>query len=121
ETEELLMEFQEKLIDRFGPLPGEVSGLMNALRMRWLAKRIGFEKLLLRNQRLTGYFISNQESAYYQSPEFANILKFVQSNPLSCRMKETKDRLTLTFSNVNTVFDGLELLKLLTVEMPVNL
>ncbi|MEN8224511.1 MAG: transcription-repair coupling factor, partial [Bacteroidota bacterium] len=57
ETEELLMEFQEKLIDRFGPLPGEVSGLMNALRMRWLAKRIGFEKLLLRNQRLTGYFI----------------------------------------------------------------
>ena len=111
ETEDLLLGFQDKLIDRFGPLPREVSGLMNAVRLRWVAKKIGFERLILKNQRLTGYFISNQESPYYQSPEFSSVLRFVQSNPLRCRMKESKDRLTLTFNNMNTVFEGLEVLK----------
>ena len=110
ETENGLLEFQERLIDRFGPMPREVGGLMNAIRLRWQAKKLGFEKVLLRNQRLTGYFVSNQESAFYQSPDFMSILKFVQANPTRCRMKEAKDKLTLTFTNVNTVFDGLELL-----------
>ncbi|MCK5764400.1 MAG: transcription-repair coupling factor, partial [Bacteroidales bacterium] len=111
ETEELLLGFQDKLIDRFGPLPRQVGGLMNAIRLRWLAKETGFEKIVLRNRKLTGYFIKDQESPYYQSPEFTSILKFIQSNPDRCRMKEAKERLTLTFVNVNTVFDGLEVLK----------
>ena len=111
ETEELLLEFQDKLIDRFGPLPKEASGLMNAVRMRWLAKKVGFEKIILRNRNLTGYFISNQDSAYYQSPEFTAILQFVQSNPGRCRMKEAKERLTLAFNEIHTVFDALEILK----------
>ncbi len=120
ETEELLMGFQEKLIDRFGPLPQQVGGLMNAIRMRWLARKAGFEKIILRNKRLTGYFISNQESPYYQSPEFTYILKFVQANPGRCSMKEAKERLTLTFNNVNSVFDGLEILKILTSNLPIR-
>jgi transcription-repair coupling factor (superfamily II helicase) len=111
ETEEGLMAFQENLIDRFGPLPREVSGLMNALRMRWAAKKIGFEKIVLRNHRLTGFFISNQESAYYSSAGFMSLLRFVQSNPGRCRMKEARDKLSLTFTDVNSAFDGLELLK----------
>jgi transcription-repair coupling factor (superfamily II helicase) len=111
ESDDLLMKFQDKLIDRFGPLPREVSGLMNAVRLRWIARKAGFEKVILKNQRLTGYFITNQESPYYQSPEFTTILRFVQSNPLRCRMKESNNRLTLAFNNVHTVFDGLEILK----------
>ncbi len=120
ENEEGLMAFQEKLIDRFGPLPGQVSGLMNAIRLRWEAKKLGFEKVILKNQRLTAYFIADQESPYYQSPAFMNILKFVQANPSRCRMKESKDKLSLSFMNVRTVFDGLELLKILTSEFPVS-
>ncbi len=111
ETEELLMAFQDKLIDRFGPLPQQISGLMNAIRLRWLARKAGFEKIVLRNRRLTGYFIKDQESPYYKSPEFTSVLSFVQANPGRCRMKEARERLTLTFDNVNSVFDGLELLK----------
>jgi transcription-repair coupling factor (superfamily II helicase) len=111
EEEELLMEFQERLIDRFGPLPKAVGGLMNAIRLRWIAKKVGFEKVVLRNQKLTAYFVKDQESPYYQSEEFSSILRYVQSNPKRCRMKENKKRLTLTFNNVNSVFDGLELLK----------
>ncbi len=111
ETEELLMEFQEKLIDRFGPLPQQLGGLMNAIRLRWMAKKIGFEKVLLRNGRMTGYFIGNQESPYYQSPEFTGVLRFVQANPSRCLMKEGNKRLTLSFHKVLTVFNALELLK----------
>ncbi len=114
ENEELLMEFQEKLIDRFGPLPGQVGGLMNAIRLRWLAKRAGFEKIVLKDQRLTAYFISNQESPYYRSEVFSSILRFVQANPGRCRMKEARDKLSLSFDKVPTVFDALELLKRLT-------
>jgi transcription-repair coupling factor (superfamily II helicase) len=84
---------------------------MNALRMRWAAKKIGFEKIVLRNHRLTGFFISNQESAYYSSAGFMSLLRFVQSNPGRCRMKEARDKLSLTFTDVNSAFDGLELLK----------
>lgn len=111
ESEEVLMEFQEKLIDRFGPLPPQVSGLMNAIRLRWEAKKLGFERIILRNQRLSGYFIADQESPFYQSPVFMNILKFVQANPSRCRMKESKDKLSIRFTNVRNAFEGLELLK----------
>ena len=111
DTEEGLMAFQEKLIDRFGPVPGPVTGLMNAIRMRWLARKLGFEKVIMRNEKLIGYFVSDQDSDYYQSAEFAGILRFVQANPLRCRMKESNDKLTLTFSNIRTVFNGLELMK----------
>ncbi|MEE4257129.1 MAG: transcription-repair coupling factor [Bacteroidales bacterium] len=120
EDEDGLMGFQEKLIDRFGPLPQQVAGLMNAIRLRWLAREAGFEKVVLLNKRMTGYFIQDQESAYYQSEIFTRILRFVQANPKRCRMKEARERLTLTFMNVNTVFDGLELLKLLQSTIPVT-
>jgi transcription-repair coupling factor (superfamily II helicase) len=111
ESEEYLLEFQDRFIDRFGPLPREVSGLMNAIRLRWLARQLGFEKLILKNHRLTGYFISKQESEYFQSPVFSTLLRYVQENPGRCNMKEARERLTLTFKDVKTVFDGLEVLK----------
>lgn len=111
ETEDLLMDFQERLIDRFGSMPTQVGGLMNVVRLRWTAKKLGFEKVLLRNQRLTGYFISNQDSNYYQSKEFSAILRFVQANPGSCRMKESGEKLRLSFTPVKGVFEALELLK----------
>jgi transcription-repair coupling factor (superfamily II helicase) len=118
ENEELLMEFQEKLIDRFGPLPQQVAGLMNAIRLRWLAREAGFERVLLRNKRMTAYFIQDQESPYYQSEVFTRILRFVQANPKRCRMKEAREKLSMTFLNVNSVFDGLEVLKEIIEAVP---
>jgi transcription-repair coupling factor (superfamily II helicase) len=120
EDEDGLMAFQEKLIDRFGPLPQQVAGLMNAIRLRWLAREAGFEKVVLLNKRMTGYFIQDQESPYYQSEIFTSILRFVQANPKRCRMKEAREKLSMTFLNVSSVFDGLELLKLLQSTIPLT-
>jgi transcription-repair coupling factor (superfamily II helicase) len=111
ETEETLEACRTRMIDRFGPIPRQTDELFNTIRLRWLAKKAGFEKIILKNERFIGYFISNQQSLYYQSPDFAAMLKFVQSNPSICRMKETENRLSLTFRNVKTVKDAIRLLK----------
>ena len=85
--------------------------------MRWLAKQLGFEKIVLKNQRLVGYFISNSNSLYYQSDLFTSILRFVQQYPNVCKMKEVKDKLTLSFENVKNIGDALkQLTKLLVLQ-----
>lgn len=111
ETEESLEACRTRIIDRFGPIPRQADELFNTIRLRWLAKKAGFEKIILKNERLIGYFVSNPESPYYQSPDFASLLRFVQENPTICRMKETESRLSLTFKNVKSVRDAIRLLQ----------
>jgi len=110
ETEKALDECRNRIIDRFGPIPKQTEELFNTIRLRWLAKKAGFEKILLKNERFIGYFISNQDSPYYQSEDFAAMLRFVQANPSRCRMKEKETRLSLTFRNVRSISDAIRLL-----------
>ena len=114
EEEVELQRFRLRLIDRFGPVPPQTEELINAIRLRWLGREIGFEKILMKMEKLTGYFISNQDSPYYQSERFTSVLRFVQQNPSLCRMKEGKDRLTLTFLKIQTVSRAIEVLKIIT-------
>jgi transcription-repair coupling factor (superfamily II helicase) len=107
ESEESLAAFQEKMIDRFGPVPAETQELFNTIRLRKLAKELGMEKLILRNGTMTAYFVSSQESPYYQSDTFTSVLKYVQVNAATCRMKEAVGKLTLTFRDVKSVMEGL--------------
>ena len=66
DTEEGLKRFTDNLIDRFGPLPKQGNDLLNTVRLRWEAKKLGFEKIMLRNNVMSAYFVSNQESKYYE-------------------------------------------------------
>ncbi len=116
ETEEALLAFQEQLIDRFGPVPAETQELLNAIRLRRLAKAIGIEKLILKNQLMTGHFLSNEASPYYQSEIFTAVLKYVQSHTQSSRMKEGSGKLTITFQNVKSVSDALKVLRGMNIE-----
>ncbi|MBE7443681.1 MAG: transcription-repair coupling factor, partial [Flavobacteriales bacterium] len=103
--------YKLKLKDRFGEIPSSTNELFNALILRKLAKRIGFEKLVLKQQKLIGYFISNQDSAFYQSNTFTNVLRYVQANQKLCSMKERNDKLTLVFDNVKTIKQANQLLE----------
>lgn len=103
ETEEGLKLFSEQLTDRFGPLPAETVELINTLRLRWLAREYGIEKVSLKNGLMTCFFVANPESAFFQSEKFTKVLRYVQSNPKSCRMKETGEKLTLTFMAIPSV------------------
>jgi len=109
-TEYELLKFKGKLEDRFGHVPEQTLALMDTIRLRWLAKKIGFEKLNLRNNRLACYFISNEESPYFQSPQFTAILEYLKSSPSNCRMKEDKNRLMLIFRETGKVRQALDAL-----------
>jgi len=106
-----LDKYKTHLVDRFGEIPTATEELFRAIRLRWIAKAIGMEKLVLKQQKLIGYFIANQDSPFYQSATFTNVLKFVQANPYTCKMKERNDKLTLVFENVASIEKAIEVLK----------
>jgi transcription-repair coupling factor (superfamily II helicase) len=105
-----LIKFKGKLEDRFGPIPEQTLALLDTIRLRRLAQKIGFEKLILRNNRFTCYFISHEDSAYYQSPQFTAILEYIKTNPSNCKMKEEKNRLMLIFRETGKVRQALDAL-----------
>jgi transcription-repair coupling factor (superfamily II helicase) len=107
ETEENLMKFMERMIDRFGPIPKQTVLLLHTIRLRWLARSIGFEKLVLRNQRMTAYFINNPESGYFQSDQFTAILEYLKHNPSKCKMTEERNKLFMTFPDVPGISEAL--------------
>jgi transcription-repair coupling factor (superfamily II helicase) len=113
ETEEALQLFRSRLEDRFGPLPEQSEALLDTIRLRWLAKKIGFEKLVMKNKNLTAYFNGDPESPYYQSAAFTAMLKFIQDNPAFCRMKEERNRLFLSFRGVPGIEEALKRLQAL--------
>jgi len=108
ETEENLEKFRDRLIDRFGPIPDQTESLIQTIRLRWLARTIGFEKLVLRNNRLTAYFISKPDSPYYQSDRFTQILEFMKNNPVYCTMKEEREKLFLLFHEISSIEKAIE-------------
>ena len=116
-TEEVLQQYEQKLIDRFGPLPKQAVALLNSIRIKWKATHLGIEKLVLKQGKMVGYFVSDQQSAYYQSSKFMKVLQFVQQNGNLCKMKEkeTKNglRLLLTFENVKSIKRALELIEMM--------
>lgn len=104
-----LYEFEQELIDRFGPAPEEVYELLNSMRLRWIGKEIGFDKIVLKQDRLIGYFLSDQNSPYFQSEKFGKVLEFLRDTP-KAQMKERNNKLYLSFSDVKTVGQAIELM-----------
>ncbi len=110
-SEEGLTKFEAQLKDRFGPVPEQAMELIHTIRLRWLAMEIGFEKLLLKNNRMVGYFIPNQNSPYYQSETFTKVLKYVQHNARVCKMKENNGKLSLSFESIRSIDDAIAALR----------
>ena len=107
ETEDALTQFETQLTDRFGAPPQQVAELGNSLRLRWLGKQIGFPRLSLKNENLTGYF-PPQDSAYFQSEAFSKVLEYLKQNHRHCEMKEVKGKLIFRIPNIKTVQAAIE-------------
>lgn len=99
-NEEELEQFRSALVDRFGPIPVQVHHLFDTLRMQWLGKKIGFEKLSYKKELLRGYFISKKDSPYFESDAFSNVLAFAQKNPTICNLKEVRGTLRIAVSGL---------------------
>ncbi len=113
--EEELVAFEKNMIDRFGEIPTQVVDLFNSVRIKWLAREFGLEKIILKQKRMLGYFVGDQQSDFYQSDYFTRILNYVQKNKTTCVMKEkqTKQglRLLITFIKIDSVTKALEVLR----------
>ncbi|MDY8136972.1 transcription-repair coupling factor [Aquimarina sp. 2201CG5-10] len=118
--EKALQEYEKRLIDRFGELPDQAVDLLDSVRIKWIAKTIGIEKIIMKQNKLIGYFISDQQSGFYQSPAFSKVLQYVQQNTRICKMKEKNTRnglrLLLTFDNINGVEKALKVLQPISPE-----
>ncbi|MDM1046767.1 transcription-repair coupling factor [Sphingobacterium hotanense] len=108
ETE--LQAFEQELVDRFGPIPAPVFELFNTLRLQWLGKEIGLEKISYKKETLKGFFVSNTKSSYYQSEQFGKVLAFVQRHASISNLKEVKGQLRIAISNVNSIEYAISLL-----------
>jgi len=111
QKEEDLIEFIKSVKDRFGPLPKVVNDLVKIVRLRWGAEKLGFEKLIIKNDVLKAYLISSENEQYYKSSVFGCILKFVQQHPKLCKIKDGKNRVIFIVNNVDSVDAAAGLLK----------
>jgi transcription-repair coupling factor (superfamily II helicase) len=100
ENEDEIMQFKASLEDRFGDIPHQVNQLIDTMRLRWIASEIGMEKLVLKSGKMIGYFISKQDSPFYQSESFTRILEFIKLNPHAGKMYEKEETLRISFSEV---------------------
>lgn len=89
--EDALLAYQKRLIDRFGKLPEEAEQLLNVVRLRWLCCKLGIEKVILKQERLSIYFTTKSDK-YWQSEMFGKVVEFIFTRPQRCRMVEDKDR-----------------------------
>ena len=116
-TDEDLLIFNNKLVDRFGALPKQAVSLLNSIKIKWIATQFGVEKLVMKQGKMICYFVSDQQSAFYASPNFHKVLEFVQKHSNICKMKEKQTpnglRLLLTFENVKSIRRALELMEMI--------
>ena len=102
ENEEQLKLFRTGLIDRFGKMPQESHELLEVVQLRWKAIELSIEKIILKNKNMICYFVSDQQSKFYQSPDFLKVVQFIQKTG-NGKLKEMNHKLTLTFENVFNV------------------
>ena len=103
-------QFKMELKDRFGDIPEETQELIKTIPLRNYAKKIGFEKVIIKNNKLVGKFISNNES-YFNSAQFSGVLSYVQKHKNNLQLKEKNNQLLLTFDGVNSIESAVEILK----------
>jgi transcription-repair coupling factor (superfamily II helicase) len=111
ENEEQLQKYTQHMQDRFGPVPVQVNELFDGLRMRWIAKKIGFERIILKNNKLRAYFIDNPNSPYYESAYFPKVMAFIQNGKRNCSLKQSGNNLILVYDGIKTMHQAGSLLK----------
>ena len=119
ETEEEIAAYSERLRDRFGPLPPQVMELFEGLRLRWVCKKLGFDRMILKSNKLRCFFLKNVQSPFYESAFFKELLGYLASgaSDLDVSLKQSRNNLILVRENINTLEEAHTLLSLIWQEM----
>ena len=106
-----LARYRSRLVDRFGEVPAVGEELMQVVPLRRYGKQLGCEKIMLKKQRMTLFFVSNPRSAFYQSHTFGLLLDYVATNPRRCNLREANGKRSMVIEKVQTVAEGVSILK----------
>ena len=109
--EAALQAFESRLADRFGPLPREAQELLNVVRLRWEAIRLGIERVKVKNGLMIVHFVGEENSPYYKSETFMALLQRVTRHPDRFVLKQHNNRLAMTVRNVKDIEDGYKTLQ----------
>lgn len=113
ETEIEINAFENRMIDRFGPIPKIAAELIQVIRFRRIAKSLGMEKVILKNGQMICYFVSNPLSAFYQSVTFDNILGYIRNRLKHTRLRDVNGKRSLVIENIQNIETALVQLKLM--------
>jgi len=111
EKDEDLDAYRKRLQDRFGPVPRQGEELMQVVALRRVGKRLGCEKIILKQGRMQMQFVSNPNSVYYQSAAFDKVLNYIGYHPRRCNLKERNGKRSMVISDVKTVGEGVMILR----------
>lgn len=103
--------YRQRLIDRFGPIPHEGEELLQVVPLRRLGKRLGCEKLILKQGRMQMQFVSNPDSPYYRSAAFDKVLQYIGSHLRSCNLKEINGKRSMVVNDIATVGEAVKVLR----------
>ncbi len=110
-TDEELDAYRSRLVDRFGPIPTPTEELIKTISLRRLAKDFGIEKLVLKQNRLVCHFAANPDNPFYQSANFAKMIRYAQAHPADVHLRETPQRLTLVCDNIGSISQAINRLQ----------
>lgn len=110
ERDEELEAYRQRLIDRFGPVPRQGEELMLVVPLRRVGRRLGCEKIILRQGRMQMQFVSNTQSAFYQSAAFGRVINYIGYHPRRCNLKEKNGKRSMVVSQVASVKEAVEIL-----------
>ena len=111
DKEEDLIIFEKDMIDRFGPIPNEVSDLFTTVRCRWQAIGLGFEKMSLKENILRCYFINKNDSPYFESDTFKNVLGYIQTDTNKAKLKQVAKNFLLVVTEIKSMEEMYKFLK----------
>ena len=119
ETEDQIDDFISQMEDRFGRVPHQIHELFEGLRLRWICKRIGFERIILKGNKLRCYFIDNPQSSYYESPQFQRMLQYVAGSGKKegLLIKKSTTNLMLIHENIRSLEKAKNLLNRIAAEI----
>ena len=114
ETDDQVEAFEERMVDRFGKIPEMAAELIRIVPLRRTARRLGIEKLVIRQTRMHLFLVGEENVAYYQSPAFGRLLNYVQQNPRRCALSQKNGRRSIIIANISSVSTALSVLRTIT-------
>ncbi|MDB3905600.1 transcription-repair coupling factor, partial [Crocinitomicaceae bacterium] len=118
ESMEKLIAFEERMKDRFGTIPDEVKELFFSFELRWLAQKLGLERLVIKSEKMVGWFIADPKSTFYQTDVFSELLKKIMNMGQGYRLIQKQDKLRLVIEPITNIREAYKKLEVLYEETP---